>query len=137
MTMRSLDLRTHVPLKDPAPPQNWRKSHDPKIRDPKNRDVRVQDEWGRTVVVPWWRLWNVAQDFEEDKEARGTVVYGHDSRAGIVKERWSVGVDGGCVSGGKLAAFVIGGKKKGGEVVSVPCKDHWKKEDQGVALGAT
>lgn len=35
------------------------------------------------------------------------VVYGHDSRAGLVKRRWSIGLDTGCVRGGKLTCLIL------------------------------
>jgi hypothetical protein len=57
---------------------------------------------------------------------RSTVVYGHDSRRGVVVKKFSKGLDGGCVRGGKLTALVIEGGKKTAlqNYVSVKCSGH-------------
>jgi len=54
-----------------------------------------------------------------------TVVYGHDSKRGLqVKNKWSKGLDSGCVSGGKLTALVVdkGGRRQ--YTRQVKCKDY-------------
>jgi len=77
----------------------------------------------RDKGVAWWRVWNKAQRRLE--RGQGTlVVYGHDSRQGLVEKEFSVGLDSGCVRGGRLSALVIGGGEgtDGMRVVSV--KSH-------------
>lgn len=52
------------------------------------------------------------------------VVYGHDARSGLQIERWSKGMDSGCVGGGRLSALVLNAKGEG-KVVSVGCHQYW------------
>ena len=107
MTMRVIDLRTHVPSRD----------HD------------------RKNSVAWARLWNKVQKLIPTQHARFgqsaqshkkevphmTVVYGHDSKRGLQIQRWTKGLDTGCVNGGELTALVLsaGGKQ---DIVQVTCK---------------
>lgn len=113
MSMRSIDLSTHVPSKD------------------------SKSEGG----VPWIKLWNKYQqslpaqwslfptsdpDAQRVKERHTTVIYGHDSRKGLQLEQYSKGIDTGCVRGGKLTALVLsdGGSM---QTVQVQCKDYRKR----------
>jgi len=54
-----------------------------------------------------------------------TVIYGHDSKRGLVKEKYSIGIDTGCLRGGKLTAVVIEGgpSEHQHKIVHVNCKD--------------
>ena len=115
MNMRSIDLRNHVPSSRHAPV--------PGVDPPNAKDY---DHRGRAAIKPWTVLWNAWQEMLP-KDEQQTVVYGHDSKKGVVQGTWSIGLDGGCVSGGKLAALVIeeigtGEVKK--EIISVPCKNY-------------
>ena len=115
MNMRSVDLRNHVPSSCPAPV--------PGIDPPRRKDYDMRN---RLAIKPWPVLWNAWQDMQPKKE-RQTVVYGHDSKRGVVQGSWSLGLDGGCVKGGKLAALVIEESARGDvtkQVVSVPCRDY-------------
>jgi hypothetical protein len=124
MSMRSIDLRSHVPSKNPAPKPN-------SLVASKDRD-----QMGRSYIVPWSNLWNAYQDMIH-KKARSTVIYGHDAKRGIVKEDWSWGLDGNCVRGGKLAAMVVSTRKKAvhKEIVTVDCADHSLSAKKEAALG--
>ncbi|PSK51680.1 hypothetical protein B9Z65_2947 [Elsinoe australis] len=51
------------------------------------------------------------------------VVYGHNSKDGVRVERWTVGLDGGCVGGGRLVAMTLDAKGRR-ELVSVKCKNY-------------
>lgn len=55
-----------------------------------------------------------------------TVVYGHDSKRGLRVGAWTLGLDTGCVAGGRLTALVISGGEGKREVthrlVSVDCR---------------
>ena len=115
MNMRSIDLRNHVPSPHHAPV--------PGVDPP---DVKNRDSRNRIAIKPWSVLWNAWQEMQPKSE-RQTVVYGHDSKKGVVQGPWSLGLDGGCVKGGKLAALVIeeaGKRDVRKQVVSVPCKDY-------------
>ncbi|KAG8627121.1 hypothetical protein KVT40_004604 [Elsinoe batatas] len=54
------------------------------------------------------------------KEKASTVVYGHNSKDGVRVERWSVGLDGGCVRGGRLVGMTLDARGRR-ELVSVAC----------------
>ena len=115
MNMRSIDLRNHLPSSRPAPV--------PGVDRPRVKDF---DTKSRVAIRPWTVLWNAWQEMQPTN-ARETVIYGHDSKKGVVQGSWSLGLDGGCVNGGKLAALVIEETSRGDvkkEVVSVPCKDY-------------
>jgi len=74
--------------------------------------------------VAWWRVWNKAQR-KLPKAERVLVVYGHDSKQGLVEKEYSVGLDSGCVNGARLSALVIDERLRDGmKVVSV--KSHVK-----------
>lgn len=76
-------------------------------------------EADRDDGVAWWRVWNKAQRRLKEKD-RMLVVYGHDSKQGLVEKEYSIGLDSGCVNGNRLSALVIDGMVKGGmKVVSV------------------
>ena len=75
----------------------------------------------RDAGTPWEKFWNHRQGRMRDEE-RKIVVYGHDSRRGKNIREWSKGLDSGCVSGGKLTAWVVEvGKSR---VESVKCKNY-------------
>jgi len=98
MNMRSIDLYTRVPTEDRS-------------------------------GLPWERVWNAWQKrIKEGGEGeRTTVVYGHDSKRGLVRRRWSRGLDSGCVGGGRLTALVVDGRGRE-RYVSVRCVGKGKKE---------
>jgi hypothetical protein len=108
MSMRSIDLTTHVPSRDPPP-------------------STANDRTRHPASVAWPKLWNMWQDMLPARE-RVMVVYGHDSARGMQRTKWTVGLDSGCWKGGRLSALVV---KEGadGEVKmameSVQCKD-WR-----------
>ncbi|KAI9812766.1 MAG: hypothetical protein M1827_004522 [Pycnora praestabilis] len=76
----------------------------------------------------WYKLWNHHQ-FRLPKGNRTTVVYGHDSKTGLNIEKYSKGLDSGCVRGGELTALVIEGGKNSAKqhLVSVQCRDYRPK----------
>ncbi len=113
MSIRSIDLDTHVPSKN----------------------------WNSEGSVHWIKLWNKHQqslpaqwslfptsdpDAQKAKESHTTVIYGHDARRGLQLKQYSKGIDTGCVRGGKLTALVL---SDGGswQTVQVRCKDHRKR----------
>ncbi|KAF1972318.1 Metallo-dependent phosphatase [Bimuria novae-zelandiae CBS 107.79] len=72
--------------------------------------------------TPWEKYWNHQQKRKPAVE-RTTVIYGHDRKRGKNINKYSMGLDSGCVSGGHLTAMVIkeGGKHK---YVQVKCKQY-------------
>lgn len=122
MHMRTLDLRTHVPSRGSAGTP-WSKvcaaifvtSH-PYILCSKSVDLSVI------------QIWNKYQSLLP-RSQRSTVIYGHDSHSGLQLQKYSKGLDTGCVKGGRLTALVVSsGVNTKSEVVSVDCKDYRPKQ---------
>ncbi len=65
-------------------------------------------------------------------DRRSTVLYGHDSRRGLQIEKYSKGLDTGCVRGGRLSALIIDDTATLAKpnIVSVKCKDYVKDQDE-------
>ncbi|UKZ55414.1 hypothetical protein TrVGV298_009237 [Trichoderma virens] len=74
----------------------------------------------REIAIPvegrdgekWAHAWNRFQK-RLKKSHRYTVVYGHDAKRGFRQERYTFGLDSGCVRGGALTALVVEGKEGG------------------------
>ncbi|KAG4030888.1 hypothetical protein MFRU_010g00220 [Monilinia fructicola] len=75
----------------------------------------------------WDKVWNKHQR-KLPKKDRTTVIYGHDSKRGLQLKKYSMGLDTGCLKGGKLTAVVIEGGNSAPKhrVVHVKCKDGRK-----------
>ena len=73
-------------------------------------------------------MWNKHQK-SLPKSDRTTVIYGHDSKRGLQIEKYSMGIDTGCLRGGKLTAVVIEGGHSDPihKTVHVDCKDGRQK----------
>ncbi|PNP44919.1 hypothetical protein TGAMA5MH_03333 [Trichoderma gamsii] len=89
----------------------------------------------RDTIIPiegrdgekWSNAWNHFQK-RLKKSHRYTVVYGHDAKRGFREDKYSIGLDSGCVRGGALTALVVEGKegsKRGftHTIVQVHCKE--------------
>lgn len=72
----------------------------------------------------WMKVWNKYQKSLK-KHERSTVIYGHDSKRGLVIEDYSFGIDTGCLKGGQLTAAVIegGNSDHKHKIVRVDCTD--------------
>jgi Calcineurin-like phosphoesterase len=127
MSMRSIDLATHVPSK------------------------HSRSEGG----VHWIKLWNKYQqslptrwsffffssssstttdpDAQRTSERHTTVIYGHDAKKGLQLHPYSKGIDTGCVRGGKLTALILsdGGRT---QTVQVQCRDYRKQRPLDVQV---
>lgn len=71
--------------------------------------------------VPWEKFWNHAQEKLPEKE-RVTVIYGHNKKRGLNIQKYSYGLDSGCVGGGKLTALVVDADGKT-NLVHVKCNE--------------
>ncbi|PTB61352.1 hypothetical protein BBK36DRAFT_1164133 [Trichoderma citrinoviride] len=75
----------------------------------------------REVAIPvesrdgekWSNAWNRFQK-RLKKSHRYTVIYGHDSKRGLREDRYTYGLDSGCVKGGALTAMVVQAKEEEG-----------------------
>ncbi|PSN73836.1 ser/Thr protein phosphatase-like protein family [Corynespora cassiicola Philippines] len=56
--------------------------------------------------TPWEKFWNHHQA-KLHKDERTTVVYGHDRKRGKNIQKYSKGLDSGCVAGGHLTAMIV------------------------------
>jgi len=72
----------------------------------------------------WMSAWNKLQK-SLPKHERTTVIYGHDPKRGLRVEDYSIGIDTGCLKGGKLTAVVIEGGQSDHKhkIVDVDCRD--------------
>jgi bis(5'-nucleosyl)-tetraphosphatase (symmetrical) len=85
----------------------------------------------REVIVPidgrggerWTDVWNAHQGKLADGHAHTTVVFGHDAKNGLHVDKYTFGLDSGCVHGGRLTALVIEGTASGikHQLVHVDC----------------
>ncbi|MCJ1354402.1 MAG: hypothetical protein MMC33_004390 [Icmadophila ericetorum] len=138
MTMRSVDLDTYVPSPDAAPESlaKDKKEKEKKQKEKKQNERKSRQKEKDIVPVPWTKLWNEYQSLRPKAE-RQAVIYGHDSKRGLVLDKYSKGLDSGCARGGKLSALVIESERrwwKGNSgrvrttIVSVGCQDYRDEE---------
>ncbi|KAK5174555.1 uncharacterized protein LTR77_001636 [Saxophila tyrrhenica] len=121
MNMRGMRTKSHLPLAEAKAKHGKSKPwHD--IWDWYN------DRLYRKKSVKDFAIWDSLEDANEPTTGLDTllgrfglksgkkwpkpqvVVYGHHSKAGLQNERWSKGLDTGCVSGGELTAMVLDAK---------------------------
>ncbi|KAL1991760.1 hypothetical protein VTN49DRAFT_5068 [Thermomyces lanuginosus] len=115
MTMRSIDVETHVPsAKEDG--LAWTKLFNKymTVRKADLEELRANDETAQDN-----------DDNDDDSVGLMTVIYGHDARKGLNLQRYTKGLDSGCVYGRKLTALIIsdGGKH---DHVQVSCKRYQK-----------
>ena len=130
MNMRSITKKKHLPLIEAATKKAkskpwhhiWAWYNDRLFRKKSIKDFEIWDglEWddgsnswlgalGLTSTKKWPRP--------------QVVVYGHHAKAGLQIDRWSKGLDTGCIRGGKLTAMVLDARGRQ-EFVHVGCKDY-------------
>jgi hypothetical protein len=71
---------------------------------------------------PWYNVWNHYMK-NMGAQHRRMVAYGHDSKIGLNLQKFSKGLDSGCVFGGRLTALTLDGEGKE-RVVSVKCNKY-------------
>lgn len=129
MNMRSILSKTHLPLAEAEDKKGksrpwhdiWGWYNDRLFRHKSLKGFRVWDTEANTGTESWFSgLWNSRQRIWPEPQV---VVYGHHSKAGLQLNRWSKGLDTGCVRGGQLTALVLDARGKH-EIVQVGCKDH-------------
>jgi hypothetical protein len=125
MTMRTIDLHSHVPSKDG---KEGSVIQDTIMKPPLKTPMGKWPARKPPHNVHWARLWNQFQKMlpefkKSEDEEEMVVVYGHDSKRGLEVKKWSKGLDSGCVSGGRLTALVVSNGRKEA-LVSVKCKDY-------------
>ncbi|KAL9099354.1 MAG: hypothetical protein Q9163_005130 [Psora crenata] len=125
MHMRTVDLETHVPSSS-GKGTAWYKVCYPLPL------LITAAAWTNEPNTPL-QLWNKYQSLLS-AEKRSTVIYGHDSHRGLQLQRYSKGIDTGCVRGGKLSALIIDkdSRVEGPKVVTVGCKDYRQGNKEGI-----
>ena len=76
------------------------------------------------------QLWNYYQERLEPHR-RSTIVYGHDSKRGLMIKEYSKGLDTGCLKGGQLTALVIDVSHSGVKqnIVQIECTAYMQLLD--------
>lgn len=81
-----------------------------------------------SMTEPWSKIWNEKQHEIADWTKRRMVLYGHEAARGLVEREYSMGLDTGCVNGGKLTALVVTAAKSKknriqyrNEIVQISC----------------
>ncbi|KAL8726945.1 MAG: hypothetical protein Q9166_006366 [cf. Caloplaca sp. 2 TL-2023] len=105
------------------------------IMSMKTVDLKTHVPSRKSKGMPWFKLWNAYQSILPKRD-RSTVIYGHDAKRGLQMNKYTKGLDSGCVEGGKLTTFLVtieNDKQSKQEVVSVKCKDYrgLKGKDKG------
>lgn len=133
MNMRSINRRTHVPsaLRDGKNARPWYDVwawYNDRLFRQKSligfRRIGERHEEKDSKDEGW--LTSIWRGFFGEKKAKPkpqVVIYGHDSKVGLQINRWSKGLDSGCVSGGELTALVLDAKGRQ-ELRSVGCKNY-------------
>ncbi|GAM88871.1 hypothetical protein ANO11243_069050 [Dothideomycetidae sp. 11243] len=118
MTMRYIDPLSHIPH-----PERLTGSVEWDKLAPPREDAKKSGELLGALGLG--SLAKKKHPIEKDRiDTPTVVVYGHNARAGArLEDDWSMGLDGACVSGGRLTAVTLDawGRR---EVVSVRCKDY-------------
>lgn len=110
MSMRSIDLGTHVPSKH---------SHS----EGSVHWIKLWDKYQKSLDPQWPFFPTSDTDVPKAKACHSTVIYGHDAKKGLQLKRYSKGIDTGCVRGGKLTALVLSDGDSM-QTVQVKCKDY-------------
>jgi hypothetical protein len=140
MNMRSIHTKSHLPLAEAKAKHGkskpwydiWSWYNDRLFRKKSVKDFMT---WDDAAANPWaddpddptagWDSWFGATGLMKKKKwpPPQVVVYGHHSKAGLQLDRWSKGLDTGCVKGKELTAMVLEATGKW-SIVSVDCKDY-------------
>jgi len=129
MNMRSIHKKTHAPFveaeskKAKTEPWHelWNWYNDRLYNHKSLKDFRVSESTDVSATGSGWFEWLRKGSSRHPKPQ--IVVYGHRSKEGLQIERWSKGLDTGCVTGGKLTALVLDAKGRQ-DIVHVGCKDY-------------
>lgn len=135
MNMRSIHTKTHHPAveaeskkaKTKAWHEIWCWYNDRLAKHKSLKDFRVQEDLalssGSGGDGEPSQQETVGTESKQKYPDPQVVVYGHRSKEGLQIERWTKGLDTGCVKGNKLTALVLDAEGKQ-EIVQVGCKDY-------------
>lgn len=77
----------------------------------------------QTLLLAQLEKANTSEDSDKAQSQTTTVIYGHDAATSLNIQRYTKGLDSGCVYGRKLTALVIGDDGKQ-QIVQVKCKAY-------------
>lgn len=129
MNMRSIHTKTHAPMaeaeskkaKTKAWHDIWNWYNERLFKHKSLKDFSVMDELSvsESEAVDDVDALSKAGKYPKPQ----VVVYGHRSKEGLQIERWTKGLDTGCVKGEKLTALVLDARGES-DIVQVKCKDY-------------
>lgn len=132
MNMRAIRVKNHLPLTEASdkhgktkPWHNvWSWYNDRLFRKKSIKNFQIWDTL-EDETLTGWDSWLGLLGLKSRKKwpAPQVVVYGHHSKAGLQVDRWSKGLDTGCVRGGELTAMVLDARGNW-NLSSIDCKDH-------------
>ena len=131
MNMRAIKTKTHKPLAEAATKKGkskpwhdfWCWYNDRLVKHKSLKDFEVaEDAVSEEDGSDGW-LDGLDPSIMKKHPDPQVVIYGHRSKEGLKIERWTKGLDTGCVKGGKLTALVLDAKGRQ-EIVHVKCKDY-------------
>lgn len=130
MNMRAIKTKSHLPTVEAAAKKTkskpwhdiWGWYNDRLFR---KKSLKGFEIWDDLAWDEGWDSWLGLLGLKSKKNwpKPQVVVYGHHAKAGLQIDRWSKGLDTGCVRGGKLTAMVLDARGRQ-EFVSVGCKDY-------------
>jgi hypothetical protein len=105
-----------------VPGVDWERQDPFQVMNMRSIDLTTRVPTELRTGEPWYNVWNHYMK-NMPVQRRRMVVYGHDSKMGLNIQKFSKGLDSGCVFGGRLSALTIdsAGKEK---LVSVKCKKY-------------
>lgn len=135
MNMRAIKTKSHLPTVEAAAKKTkskpwhhiWGWYNDRLFRKKSLKGFEIWDDlawdegWDEERDSSWLGLLGLKSRKKWPKPQ--VVVYGHHAKAGLQIDRWSKGLDTGCVRGGKLTAMVLDARGIQ-KFVSVGCKDY-------------
>jgi hypothetical protein len=105
-----------------APGVDWERQDPFQVMNMRSIDLVTRVPTELRAGEPWYNVWNHYMK-NMPLQKRRMVAYGHDSKTGLNIQKFSKGLDSGCVYGGKLSALTIDSKGQE-KVVSVNCQKY-------------
>jgi hypothetical protein len=109
-----------------VPGVDWERQDPFQVMNMRSIDLATRVPTEQRVGEPWYNVWNHYMK-NMPAQRRRMVAYGHDSKMGLNIQKFSKGLDSGCVFGGKLSALTLdsAGQEK---VVSVQCPKYAERK---------
>ena len=105
-----------------VPGVDWERQDPFQVMNMRSIDLATRVPTELREGEPWYNVWNHYMK-NAGVQRRRMVAYGHDSVTGLNLQKFSKGLDSGCVFGGRLSALTLDGGGKE-QVVSVKCSKY-------------